>query len=231
MSQVLSWTRSLLWSIPAEHCPELIYRNQRCMRFCSILTCNYRTLFAGDLCGYFGACIDCSRGLDDMALPSALAQQDDYRGSNFWLSWLTKFMGVCLQCLSQNSSAQLTWYLITAVLSSKEIYLTTEYLTEVIHNSLTCSISLNVHYLPKLVCCTGQYHEGVRAKWLAEKAGHRYRHPYDVGIYTNLVTVSSFLFLFRKTKTLRCTISCCVHLETNFFLAVSSCLSVRILSN
>lgn len=45
--------------------------------------------------------------------------------------------------------------------------------------------------LTNVVCCTGQYHEGVRAKWLAEKAGHRYRHPYDVGVFTNLVTVSS----------------------------------------
>lgn len=35
---------------------------------------------------------------------------------------------------------------------------------------------------------TIEYHEGVRAKWLAEKAGHRYRHPYDVGVFTNLVT-------------------------------------------
>lgn len=45
-----------------------------------------------------------------------------------------------------------------------------------------------------MVRCTGQYHEGVRAKWLAEKAGHRYRHPYDVGVFTNLVTVSSSRF-------------------------------------
>lgn len=35
---------------------------------------------------------------------------------------------------------------------------------------------------------TIEYHEGVRAKWLAEKAGQDYRHPYDVGIFTNLVT-------------------------------------------
>jgi hypothetical protein len=31
-----------------------------------------------------------------------------------------------------------------------------------------------------------QYHEGVRARWLAEKAGQHYRHPYDVGVFTNL---------------------------------------------
>jgi hypothetical protein len=35
-----------------------------------------------------------------------------------------------------------------------------------------------------------QHHEGVRAKWLAEKAGNRYHHPYDVGTYSNLTTVS-----------------------------------------
>ncbi|CAK9237059.1 unnamed protein product [Sphagnum troendelagicum] len=33
---------------------------------------------------------------------------------------------------------------------------------------------------------TIEYHEGVRARWLAEKAGQNYRHPYDVGVFTNL---------------------------------------------
>jgi hypothetical protein len=33
---------------------------------------------------------------------------------------------------------------------------------------------------------TIEYHEGVRARWLAEKAGQHYRHPYDVGVFTNL---------------------------------------------
>ncbi len=41
-----------------------------------------------------------------------------------------------------------------------------------------------------------QYHEGVRARWLAEKAGQHYRHPYDVGVFTNLSMVGSIsLFL------------------------------------
>jgi len=35
---------------------------------------------------------------------------------------------------------------------------------------------------------TIEHHEGVRAKWLAEKAGNRYHHPYDVGTYSNLTT-------------------------------------------
>ncbi|KAJ6871191.1 protein S-acyltransferase 16 isoform X4 [Populus alba x Populus x berolinensis] len=33
------------------------------------------------------------------------------------------------------------------------------------------------------------FHEGVRAMWLAEKEGHVYKHPYDVGAYENLTTV------------------------------------------
>ncbi|CAM6101733.1 unnamed protein product [Calypogeia fissa] len=36
---------------------------------------------------------------------------------------------------------------------------------------------------------TIEYHEGVRARWLAEKAGHNYKHPYDLGIYANAVTI------------------------------------------
>lgn len=36
---------------------------------------------------------------------------------------------------------------------------------------------------------TIEYHEGVRAMWLAEKGGHVYKHPYDVGAYENLTTV------------------------------------------
>ncbi|RWR95404.1 putative protein S-acyltransferase 16 isoform X1 [Cinnamomum micranthum f. kanehirae] len=36
---------------------------------------------------------------------------------------------------------------------------------------------------------TIEYHEGVRAMWLAEKVGNVYRHPYDLGVYENLVSV------------------------------------------
>ncbi|KZV27631.1 zinc finger family protein [Dorcoceras hygrometricum] len=36
---------------------------------------------------------------------------------------------------------------------------------------------------------TIEYHEGVRAMWLAEKGGEIYLHPYDVGVYENLTTV------------------------------------------
>ncbi|KAG5243001.1 protein S-acyltransferase [Salix suchowensis] len=36
---------------------------------------------------------------------------------------------------------------------------------------------------------TIEYHEGVRAMLLAEKGGHVYKHPYDVGTYENLTTV------------------------------------------
>ncbi|KAI5561094.1 hypothetical protein BDE02_16G090900 [Populus trichocarpa] len=36
---------------------------------------------------------------------------------------------------------------------------------------------------------TIEFHEGVRAMWLAEKEGHVYKHPYDVGTYENLTMV------------------------------------------
>lgn len=36
---------------------------------------------------------------------------------------------------------------------------------------------------------TIEYHEGVRAMWLADRAGKFYQHPYDLGIYENLVSV------------------------------------------
>lgn len=36
---------------------------------------------------------------------------------------------------------------------------------------------------------TIEYHEGVRAHWLAEKAGQVYRHPYDVGAFSNLTMI------------------------------------------
>lgn len=46
-----------------------------------------------------------------------------------------------------------------------------------------------------MLCVGGQYHEGVRATWLAEDIGQGYRHPYDIGIFINLVAVSIFSFL------------------------------------
>lgn len=36
---------------------------------------------------------------------------------------------------------------------------------------------------------TIEYHEGVRAHWLAGKAGQIYRHPYDLGYFSNLLMV------------------------------------------
>ncbi|PPS01893.1 hypothetical protein GOBAR_AA18748 [Gossypium barbadense] len=35
---------------------------------------------------------------------------------------------------------------------------------------------------------TIEYHEGVRATWLQERAGNVYKHPYDLGAYDNLTT-------------------------------------------
>ncbi|KAL6520956.1 putative protein S-acyltransferase 16 [Orobanche gracilis] len=36
---------------------------------------------------------------------------------------------------------------------------------------------------------TIEYHEGVRAMWLAEKGGQLYSHPYDIGEYDNLTEI------------------------------------------
>ncbi|XP_027072358.1 probable protein S-acyltransferase 16 isoform X1 [Coffea arabica] len=36
---------------------------------------------------------------------------------------------------------------------------------------------------------TIEYHEGVRAMWLAEKGGYLYSHPYDLGAYENMISV------------------------------------------
>ncbi|CAL9086075.1 unnamed protein product [Musa textilis] len=50
---------------------------------------------------------------------------------------------------------------------------------------------------------TIEYHEGVKAMWLAEKVGNVYRHPYDLGIYENLMGVlgpSIFCWFCPMTK-------------------------------
>ncbi|CAL9103807.1 unnamed protein product [Musa acuminata var. zebrina] len=56
--------------------------------------------------------------------------------------------------------------------------------------SVALSILLGWHiYLILHNKTTIEYHEGVRAMWLAEKVGNVYRHPYDIGFYENLVSV------------------------------------------
>jgi palmitoyltransferase ZDHHC3/7/25 len=47
-----------------------------------------------------------------------------------------------------------------------------------------------------VVCGVLQYHEGVRAMWLAEKTGNLYRNPYDLGIYENIVSVRTTFTCF-----------------------------------
>ncbi|XP_038988409.1 probable protein S-acyltransferase 16 isoform X2 [Phoenix dactylifera] len=60
--------------------------------------------------------------------------------------------------------------------------------------TLALSILLGWHiYLILQNKTTIEYHEGVRAMWLAEKVGNMYRHPYDLGVYENLVS-----FTFEK---------------------------------
>ncbi|KAJ4795859.1 S-acyltransferase [Rhynchospora pubera] len=56
--------------------------------------------------------------------------------------------------------------------------------------SLALAVLLGWHiYLILQNKTTIEYHEGVRATWLAEKAGNIYRHPYDLGPFENLVSV------------------------------------------
>lgn len=35
--------------------------------------------------------------------------------------------------------------------------------------------------------------------WLAEKVGNVYRHPYDLGVYENLVSVRIWLYFFESS--------------------------------
>lgn len=53
--------------------------------------------------------------------------------------------------------------------------------------SVALSVLLGWHiYLILRNKTTIEYHEGVRAMWLAEKGGDVYSHPYDLGAYENL---------------------------------------------
>lgn len=56
--------------------------------------------------------------------------------------------------------------------------------------SVALSVLLGWHiYLVFHNKTTIEYHEGVRALWLAEKGGTVYKHPYDLGIFENLTSV------------------------------------------
>ncbi|PON90844.1 Zinc finger, DHHC-type, palmitoyltransferase [Trema orientale] len=56
--------------------------------------------------------------------------------------------------------------------------------------SVALSVLLGWHiYLVLQNKTTIEYHEGVRAMWLAEKGGDVYSHPYDLGAFENLTTV------------------------------------------
>ncbi|KAJ0088647.1 hypothetical protein Patl1_31843 [Pistacia atlantica] len=59
--------------------------------------------------------------------------------------------------------------------------------------SVALSVLLGWHiYLILQNKTTIEHHEGVRALWLAEKGGHVYMHPYDLGVYENL-TIGKYL--------------------------------------
>ncbi|EXC14788.1 putative S-acyltransferase [Morus notabilis] len=62
--------------------------------------------------------------------------------------------------------------------------------------SVALSVLLGWHiYLVLENKTTIEYHEGVRAMWLAEKGGQVYSHPYDLGAYENLTTILFYLIL------------------------------------
>ncbi|KAH0934018.1 hypothetical protein HID58_011135 [Brassica napus] len=56
--------------------------------------------------------------------------------------------------------------------------------------SIALGVLLGWHiYLSLQNKTTIEYHEGVRAMWLAEKGGQVYKHPYDIGAYENLTLI------------------------------------------
>ncbi|PKA64900.1 putative S-acyltransferase [Apostasia shenzhenica] len=56
--------------------------------------------------------------------------------------------------------------------------------------TLALSVLLGWHtYLILQNKTTIEHYEGVRAMWLAKKAGNAYEHPYDLGTYENLTSV------------------------------------------
>lgn len=62
--------------------------------------------------------------------------------------------------------------------------------TVVLALSLILGTLLGWHiYLITHNMTTIEYHEGIRAAWLAKKSGLSYRHPFDVGVYKNISLV------------------------------------------
>ncbi|ONK79500.1 uncharacterized protein A4U43_C01F6990 [Asparagus officinalis] len=56
--------------------------------------------------------------------------------------------------------------------------------------SLSTTTLLGWHiYLLTHNMSTIEYREAVRAMWLARKCGQKYRHPYDLGVYNNLLLI------------------------------------------
>ncbi|XAR68933.1 Protein S-acyltransferase [Bertholletia excelsa] len=72
--------------------------------------------------------------------------------------------------------------------SARIIYVTCALLVVPLSVALTVLFGWNI-YLILHNKTTIEYHEGVRAMWLAEKGGDVYSHPYDLGAYENLITV------------------------------------------
>ncbi|KAF8402941.1 hypothetical protein HHK36_011034 [Tetracentron sinense] len=78
----------------------------------------------------------------------------------------------------QNGGSSRTTYVISGVL--------------LVPISVALSILLGWHiYLILQNKTTIEYHEGVRAMWLAEKVGNVYQHPYDLGPYENLTMLQA----------------------------------------
>ncbi|MCL7044973.1 hypothetical protein MKW94_009469, partial [Papaver nudicaule] len=68
--------------------------------------------------------------------------------------------------------------------------------TSLIALSVTLTTLLGWHiYLLAQNMTTIEYHEGIRASWLAKKSGQNYRHPYNLGVYKNITsTLGSNVF-------------------------------------
>ncbi|GMH30072.1 hypothetical protein Nepgr_031915 [Nepenthes gracilis] len=86
--------------------------------------------------------------------------------------------------------------------SSESIYVISGVL--MIPLSIALCVLLGWHiYLILRNKTTIEYHEGVRAMWLAEKGGEIYMHPYDLGPFENLTSVLGPSILFWACPTSR----------------------------
>ncbi|OVA06982.1 zinc finger protein [Macleaya cordata] len=86
------------------------------------------------------------------------------------------------------SALQKDWELKSGVSHVKILYVTCGSIMAAL--SLTLGTLLFWHtYLLSQNMTTIEYHEGIRATWLARKSGQNYRHPFHLGVYRNIISI------------------------------------------